>query len=244
MTVSSFEPFRGDMLFGRAVTYTLKPDVVPTSKSGSFRRWAHAGRRQHGFIAQEVEKVAPEVVAEDDSGYKAVAYSRLVPTLAAALSEALNRLDTLEGSLATSVAAAKPRGSSTSLNSAAPKHLTTGPEAKIIDALHEVLEAAAPSGGGRGDATVDGEQELQRETPGEMFSQQKRRASESGPVGSVVVQLSMENKALRGRVEEMEKRMVELERKLASVVPVGAVAIENSVLPDVATRVKSERAEA
>ena len=40
--------------------------------------------RQIGMIAQEVEAIAPEVVAETD-GFKAVSYSRLVPLLVEAL---------------------------------------------------------------------------------------------------------------------------------------------------------------
>jgi hypothetical protein len=40
---------------------------------------------QMGLIAQEVEKVAPEVVTTDESGYKGIAYSNLVPLLIEAI---------------------------------------------------------------------------------------------------------------------------------------------------------------
>lgn len=48
------------------------------------------------------------MVGEDSRGFKAVAYSRLVPILASALSAALDRLDKLERSVAVGAAAALP----------------------------------------------------------------------------------------------------------------------------------------
>lgn len=50
----------------RPVTYEWRTDEFPERQFG-------AGRA-HGLIAQEVEKVMPELVATDDRGYKAVAY--------------------------------------------------------------------------------------------------------------------------------------------------------------------------
>ncbi|MGC2062537.1 MAG: tail fiber domain-containing protein [Thermodesulfovibrionales bacterium] len=43
--------------------------------------------RQIGLIAQEVEKIFPELVQTDDKGYKAVAYDKLVPVLIEAVKE-------------------------------------------------------------------------------------------------------------------------------------------------------------
>ncbi|CAM9311277.1 unnamed protein product, partial [Laminaria digitata] len=79
----------------RAITYTLKPDAFPTLVGGTTQQPTN-DRRQLGFIAQEVEAIAPEVVSEDARGFKVVAYSRLVPLLASALSTALDRLDKLD----------------------------------------------------------------------------------------------------------------------------------------------------
>jgi len=45
-----------------------------------------------GVIAQEIEKVLPEVVTERDSGYKAVKYEKLVPLLIEAVKELSNRI--------------------------------------------------------------------------------------------------------------------------------------------------------
>jgi len=43
--------------------------------------------RQLGFIAQEVEKVLPEVVVKDADGFYAIDYGRLTPVLVQALHE-------------------------------------------------------------------------------------------------------------------------------------------------------------
>lgn len=51
---------------------------------------AKSGKKDYGFIAQEVEKILPEIVLESaakDQPYLTVDYTRVVPILAAALSE-------------------------------------------------------------------------------------------------------------------------------------------------------------
>lgn len=205
------------------MTYALKPDAFPPSKAGSSEEWAPSGRRQHGFIAQEVEHVAPEVVAEDGNGYKAVAYSRLVPTLAAALSAALDRLDKLEEIRAVPVPATAERSSFSSASTipATDEASTTNPspgspdvgrEFKDYGALHSTLRKQ-----GHRTATVgvDGPQ-----TTG---------GSDSEQATFDLVQLWVENTALRGRVGDIEKRMVELERKLEGAALVGAATGKGGV---------------
>lgn len=49
--------------------------------------------RQIGFIAQEVEKVLPELVDEDANGYKSVEYSKLVSVLTEAVKEQQKQID-------------------------------------------------------------------------------------------------------------------------------------------------------
>jgi hypothetical protein len=44
-----------------------------------------ADGRQIGFIAQEVEKILPELVTTDRDGYKSVAYANIVPVLVEAV---------------------------------------------------------------------------------------------------------------------------------------------------------------
>lgn len=55
-----------------AAEYNFK-DAIKWNKT-------HRGR-EIGFIAQEVEKVLPQVVTEDTQGYKYVAYTRIIPVL-------------------------------------------------------------------------------------------------------------------------------------------------------------------
>lgn len=77
----------------------LKKDIKPISGAlktieqlnGFYYNWkeeAHRSKeRQIGFIAQEVEKVLPELVREDDEGYKSLNYSGIVPVLVEAVKE-------------------------------------------------------------------------------------------------------------------------------------------------------------
>ncbi len=51
--------------------------------------------RQIGFIAQEIEKIFPEMVLTDSKGYKSVDYARLTPVLV----EAIKELKTLNDEL-------------------------------------------------------------------------------------------------------------------------------------------------
>ena len=51
--------------------------------------------RQAGVIAQEVEKVLPEVVNEDADGYKTVAYGNMVGLLIEAIKEQQEQIQAL-----------------------------------------------------------------------------------------------------------------------------------------------------
>ncbi|NJO89370.1 MAG: tail fiber domain-containing protein [Chloroflexia bacterium] len=51
---------------------------------------------QYGLIAQEVEKVLPELVKENAEGYKAVAYDKLTALLIEAIKEQQNEIETLQ----------------------------------------------------------------------------------------------------------------------------------------------------
>jgi chaperonin cofactor prefoldin len=55
-------------------------------------------KRHYGFIAQEIEKVLPEVVntANDSLGTKTVEYSSVVPVLVEAIKELTNKIEALE----------------------------------------------------------------------------------------------------------------------------------------------------
>lgn len=57
-------------------------------------------RPQVGVIAQEVERIFPELVVTNSKGYKAVAYSKLTPVLIEAVKELKAEKDALEARLA------------------------------------------------------------------------------------------------------------------------------------------------
>jgi len=58
----------------------------------------HHGYEGHdvGVIAQEVEKVLPEVVTTRDSGYKAVKYEKMIPLLIEGIKEQQEQIDELK----------------------------------------------------------------------------------------------------------------------------------------------------
>lgn len=79
------------------VTYNWRVDEFPQFKLSE--------ERDMGVIAQEVEKVFPEVVNTDDEGYLSVEYSHLVPALIEAIKEQQQIIDSykaqVEGNTAT-----------------------------------------------------------------------------------------------------------------------------------------------
>jgi hypothetical protein len=52
--------------------------------------------RQIGFLAQEVEKILPELVSTDSNGYKSVAYQNVVPVLVEAVKTLNGKVETLK----------------------------------------------------------------------------------------------------------------------------------------------------
>ena len=59
-------------------------------------RWAQKGRKV-GVIAQEVEKVLPEVVNTDGDGMKSVDYGKMVGVLIEAIKELKQEIEELKG---------------------------------------------------------------------------------------------------------------------------------------------------
>ena len=85
----------------------LKKDIDPINLGleailqleGKTYKWSDPSRSQQthiGLIAQEVEKVIPEVVTEDENGFKAIAYAKLTTILIEAIKEQQNRITELE----------------------------------------------------------------------------------------------------------------------------------------------------
>lgn len=56
--------------------------------------------KQFGFIAQEMEKVCPELVSKDRQGYRAVDYTQVVPVLVEAIKQQQQQIDALQKQVA------------------------------------------------------------------------------------------------------------------------------------------------
>jgi hypothetical protein len=72
----------------RGVSYDWKADEYPDR--------GFTKDRQIGLIAQEVEKVIPELVQTDSKGYKAISYEKLVPVLLEAIKEQQKEISELK----------------------------------------------------------------------------------------------------------------------------------------------------
>lgn len=82
----------------------LKENIYPIDNAlsrvgqieGVYFDWKKGGERQVGVIAQQVQKVLPEVVSEDKDSYLSVDYSKLVPLLVEAINEQNSVIQDLE----------------------------------------------------------------------------------------------------------------------------------------------------
>jgi hypothetical protein len=72
----------------RGVSYNWKKDEFPEKN--------FSNEKQIGFIAQELEKIYPELVSTGADGYKGVDYARLTPALVEAIKEQQKEIDELK----------------------------------------------------------------------------------------------------------------------------------------------------
>lgn len=83
---------------------TLKKDIKPISGAlskvlnlqGVSFKWRDTGEANYGFIAQDVEKVLPELVETGDNGKKSVAYGNFTAILVEALKTQQKEIDSLQ----------------------------------------------------------------------------------------------------------------------------------------------------
>ena len=86
----------------------LKENIYPidnalsrlNSIEGVYFDWKKGGEKQVGVIAQQVQKVLPEVVSEDKNSYLSVDYTKLVPLLIEGINEQSNLIKDLEDRIA------------------------------------------------------------------------------------------------------------------------------------------------
>ena len=62
--------------------------------------WKATGEPSIGLIAQEVEKVFPELVSTDDQGFKSIDYGRLTAPLIEAVKQQQEQIDELKAEIA------------------------------------------------------------------------------------------------------------------------------------------------
>jgi hypothetical protein len=77
----------------KGVSYDWKADEYP--------KMGFTKNRQIGFIAQDVEKVFPELVQTDNNGYKGIYYGQMVPVLLEAMKEQQKEISELKKEQAT-----------------------------------------------------------------------------------------------------------------------------------------------
>jgi hypothetical protein len=81
------------------VSEIVNPISVINSLSGVSFTWKESGESAYGFIAQEVEKVLPEIVSTSDEGIKSVKYLQLIAFLLEAIKDQEVRLTKIESKL-------------------------------------------------------------------------------------------------------------------------------------------------
>ena len=82
----------------------LKEDIYPIDNAlsrienidGVYFTYKDSGEKSIGVIAQDIQKILPEVVSEDNNGYLGVNYSGIVPVLIEAVREQNSIIKDLE----------------------------------------------------------------------------------------------------------------------------------------------------
>jgi len=85
----------------------LKEDIAPIDNAlsrinhidGVFFKYKDSGDKSVGFVAQQIQKVLPEVVSEDNNGYLGVNYSGVTAVLVEAIREQSSIISDLESRL-------------------------------------------------------------------------------------------------------------------------------------------------
>ena len=84
----------------------LKKNIQPLASSlaklaqlrGVSFKWKDEPQdNQIGLVAQEVEKILPEIVSTDSEGYKSIAYGKLTAVLLEAIKEQQQQIEELKG---------------------------------------------------------------------------------------------------------------------------------------------------
>jgi hypothetical protein len=109
MSAAGLANFNNDVVAFFSSDERLKDNIIkignPLSKLSELRgvefdwnknKEAFEGEHSYGVIAQEVEKVLPEIVTERGDGYKAVKYELIVPLLIESIKELHKKVEHIE----------------------------------------------------------------------------------------------------------------------------------------------------
>ena len=94
--------------FGKCSDIRLKKDIKPLTSAlstlgklqGKSYRWKDNNEPDIGLIAQELEKVIPELVKTDNKGYKSIVYQKLTAVLIEAVKEQQQEINNLSNRIA------------------------------------------------------------------------------------------------------------------------------------------------
>lgn len=86
---------------------SLKEDITPIDNPlekivklfGVNFKWKSSKQNSIGFIAQEVEKIVPEIIGSSNSGYKTISYDAIIPLLVEAIKEQQKQIEELKGKI-------------------------------------------------------------------------------------------------------------------------------------------------
>jgi len=112
-------------------------------RRNEFPEMHFAEGRQIGFIAQDVEKVLPEIVSTDGKGFKSISYDSIIPVLATALRELKHNNEERIASLEAAVDALKVANGRLQSENAALRREDAG--LRDIDRRVRALETASAS---------------------------------------------------------------------------------------------------
>ena len=99
VTATSFN-YSSDQNLKKDISTLINPIETVKSLRGVDFNWKETGKKDVGFIAQEVEEVLPELVhTNEESGMKSVQYGNIVPVLVEALKEQQEQIDALREEL-------------------------------------------------------------------------------------------------------------------------------------------------
>ncbi len=88
--------YTSDIRLKKDIASIENADDILTKLQGVRFVWKADGRADIGFIAQEVEKVLPELVHTDSTGMKSVEYGNIIPVLVEGYKSEKSRADVLE----------------------------------------------------------------------------------------------------------------------------------------------------